>query len=230
MEIQEMFVRPVEGDPDLFSFRFDFVPEGKAIDDGEAAVVTVQDNGDLLIEGYAAVWDGVDREGENFEPGAFKKGIKAFLGGQAALCYHHKHDKLLGKFLDLWEDKKGLGFKARVDSAIQNHPELKTYYEQIKGGSLRGMSVGGFFRRRLTENGPRINGVDFTEISVTPVPVHPGTSLSVLAGKALADMPSVPVGLEGNMREEDERQLNWAIESLTETIAMIERAVEKRTT
>jgi HK97 family phage prohead protease len=224
MDLQELFVRPVDGDPDLFAFRFDFMPEGKALEDGTAELVTVQDNGDLIIEGYAAVWEGEDRQGENFAQGAFQRGIKAFLDGQGALCYHHKHDKLLGRFLELGEDGKGLKFKARVDSAIQSHPELKTYYEQIKNGSLRGMSVGGFFRRMRD----KIVNCDFTEISVTPVPVHPGTSLAVVAGKALRDMPSVPDGVEGNVREQDEQQINWLIEELEQTLTRIEAAVAQR--
>jgi HK97 family phage prohead protease len=226
MKLDELFVRQSEDEPDVFAFRWDFVPEGKALEEGQADVVTVQENGDLIIEGYAAVWDGEDRQGENFAPGAFERGVKSFLEGQAALCYHHKHDKLLGTFLDLKEDGKGLRFKARVDSAIQSHPELKTYYEQIKNRSLRGMSVGGFFRRA----GKKIVGCDFTEISVTPVPVHPGTSLAVVAGKALKDMPSVPDGLKGNVREEDEQSINWLIDELEQTIQRIERATKQRNT
>jgi phage head maturation protease len=31
-----------------------------------------QKNGDLIIEGYAAVWEGDDRYGENFIEGAFQ--------------------------------------------------------------------------------------------------------------------------------------------------------------
>jgi HK97 family phage prohead protease len=228
MDIQELFVKPVEGDDDLFTFRFDFMPEGKALDDGSTQLVTVQENGDLIIEGYAAVWDGEDREGENFEKGAFQRGIKSFLDNQAALCYHHKTDKLLGRFMELWEDKKGLGFKARVDAAIQKHPELGVYYEQIKNGSLRGMSVGGIFRRALRGGKPKITNCDFTEISVTPVPIHPGTSLAVVAGKALRDMPNVPEGLDGDIRAEDEQQINWMIDELSGILDRIEKAREQR--
>jgi len=42
-----VFLKPVPGDDDLFAFRFDFIPEGKAIEDGQATVVTEQPNGDL---------------------------------------------------------------------------------------------------------------------------------------------------------------------------------------
>lgn len=187
-------VRPVAGHDELTQFVFDFVPSAKALDDGTPGqLVTEADNGDLIIEGYAAVFDGQDRQGENFMDGAFQRGIKSFLDGQAGLCYHHKHDKLLGKVLDLHEEEgKGLKMKARVDGAIKTHPELGTYYNQIKNGSLNALSVGGFFRRTLTAAGRKIADMDFTEISVTPVPVHSGTRFAVVAGKALSDMDDAP--------------------------------------
>jgi HK97 family phage prohead protease len=210
-------VQPVPGSDDTFAFRFDFVPERKAVDD---PVVVELDDGDLLIEGYAAVFEGIDREGENFDPGAFDRGIKAFLDGQSALCYHHQFSKCLGKVLDLGvEEGKGLRMKARVDGAIRTHPELGTYYQQIKKGTLNALSVGGFFKRALTDAGKRIVNMDFTEISVTPVPVHPGTSFAVVAGKALASDVKVPDRLtadlpETEIRESDFEELQWAMQSL----------------
>jgi HK97 family phage prohead protease len=230
--VAEMLVRPVKDQDDLFAFQFDFIPEAKALEDGTAGqVVTEQENGDLIIEGYAAVFNGQDRQNENFTDGAFTAGIKSFLNGQASLCYHHKHDQCLGKVLDLREEEgKGLKMKARVDGAIKNHPVLGTYYEQIKKGTLNALSVGGFFKRKLTEAGYKINGVDFTEISVTPVPVHPGTNFAVVAGKALKDIPSVPDSVSGgDIREEDERQINWMLEELESMFKRIEESVNKRT-
>lgn len=210
----DAFIQVVDGSPDLFKFRFDFSLEGKAADD---PIVTELEDGDLLIEGFAAVWEGDDRQGENFAPGAFQAGIQKFLSGQAALCYHHKHDKCLGKVLDLREEGKGLKMRARVDGAIQTHPELGTIYKQIKKGTYNGLSTYGFFTRK--EN--KIVGVDLTEISVTPVPVHPGTSLSVLAGKALASdlkdkaehvvVPDFPAE---DIREDDFLAAEFAIETL----------------
>lgn len=193
-------VRPVAGHDELTQFVFDFIPSAKALEDGTPGqLVTEADNGDLIIEGYAAVFDGQDRQGENFMDGAFQRGIKSFLDGQAGLCYHHKHDKLLGKVLDLREEEgKGLKMKARVDGAIKTHPELGTYYNQIKNGSLNALSVGGFFRRTLTSAGRKIADMDFTEISVTPVPVHSGTHFAVVAGKALDDMDAAPAREENS--------------------------------
>lgn len=225
----DFFVKPVEGDDDLFRFQYDFGV--KALDDQQ--VVTEMDNGDLIIEGYAAVFDGIDREGENFADGAFNRGIKAFLSGQAGLCYHHKHDKLLGKVLHLEnEEGKGLKMRARVDGAIRKHPELGTYYEQIKNGSLSALSVGGFFKRALTAAGRKIVDMDFTEISVTPVPVHPGTNFAVVAGKALVSDVQVPekvsVDLPDGTEEIREDDLMWLNESLASIGRILDRVSARK--
>lgn len=221
----DFFVKPVEGENDLLTFRYGFTLEGKAVEDVPASVVTELDNGDLLIEGYTAVFDGVDRQGENFAEGAFQRGIKSFLQGQSALCYHHKHDKCLGKVLDLQEEEgKGLHMSARVDGAIKDHPELGTYYHQIKNGSINGLSVGGFFKRAYTPAGPRIVDMDFTEVSVTPVPVHPGTKFAVVAGKALADIeiPEKP-DIESEIRAEDEELVKHAVDLLNSVFDRVSR-------
>lgn len=184
----ELFVKPVEGTENLVAFQFPFALEGKALEDGSAPVASIEEteDGDLIIEGWAADFSGLDRQGENFVEGAFQRGIKAFMDSGSPLCYHHKHDHVLGKVLDLQEvEGKGLKMRARVDGAIQNHPVLGTIYKQIKKRTLKSLSVGGFFKRVLTPAGYRIGDMDFTEISVTGVPVHTKPSFAVVAGKAL---------------------------------------------
>jgi HK97 family phage prohead protease len=180
------FLSEVEGHDDEIAFQFDFEFEGgKALSDH---IIEETEEGDLIIEGYAAVFDGLDREGENFAPGAFVRGCKAFLSHSAPLCFHHSKRDVLGKVLALDEDEKGLKMRARVDGAIKKHPTLGVIYEQIKRGTFNGLSVQGFFRRALQEGGPRIVDMDFTEISVTPAPVHTGPRFAVVGGKALTDL------------------------------------------
>lgn len=227
IDVSDLLVKPVEGHDDVFAFRFDFIPEGKAVTDGETAqVVTELEDGDLLLDGYAAVFEGTDRQGENFTDGAFKRGVKSFLDGQASLCYHHDRGLCLGKVLDLREEEgKGLRMKARVDGAVRQHPVLGTIYQQIKKGTLNALSVGGFFRRKLTEAGYRISDMDFTEISVTPVPIHPGTKFAVVAGKALtsdlkADHVKIPEFPEDEIRDED---FMWAQDALSSLDRIFEK-------
>ena len=218
----DLFVKPVDGDADIHAFRYGFELDGKSLSD---AIVQETEDGDLIIEGYAASFSGIDRHGENFSEGAFQEGIRSFLSGSASLCYHHRHGSVLGKVLDLQEEEgKGLKMTARVDGAVKNDPTLGTIYSQIKRGSISGLSVGGFFKRAMTPAGPRIVDVDFTEVSVTPVPVHPGTSFAVVAGKALEDLkiPDVPA-IDGDIREEDLFQIGYLVDDLTRVFDRISK-------
>ena len=220
------FVRPVENDADLFAFAIPM--EQKALDDG--AMVEVDENGDLTIEGYAAVWEGDDRQGENFAPGAFTRAAKAFLKSGGPLCFHHKHDQVLGTVTELEEDDKGLRMKARVDGAIAEDPSLKTKYQQIKKGTLKGLSVGGYFRRALVEGKKRIADMDFTEISVTGVPVHTGPSFAVVAGKALLNDVEVPEKPEvGEIRDSDKASIEFIIGELGDLFDRVKDSVANRT-
>lgn len=218
----DFFVRPVADAPDLVAFQFPFEVTGKALSDGSnEPTVTTEDNGDMIIEGWAANFDGIDRQGENFVDGAFVQGIKSFLAGQAALCFHHKHDQVLGKVLDLKEvEGKGLYMRARVDGAIKDHPTLGAIYSQIKNGTLNALSVGGFFRRAATNLGTRITDMDFTEISITGVPVHPKTSFDVIAGKALEGFES-----QTDTIQTGEQPLDNFLESLSSALDNFESAL-----
>lgn len=216
----EFFVRPVPNSDDLIAFQIPIQLEAKALEDGSPGeIVEILEDGDLIIEGYAAEFEGLDRQKENFAEGAFARGLKSFIDGSASLCFHHKKEKILGKVLALEEDPKGLRIRARVDGAIKNHPELGVVYQQIKKGTLSALSVQGYFKRKLTEAGRKIVDMDFVEISVTPTPVHAKTAFAVVAGKALEDMPEdAPV----ETPDEDWGPISEALDSLTRTFEMIE--------
>lgn len=223
VDLSDLLVKPVPNKDDTFAFQFDFIPEGKAVEDGPTQIVTELEDGDLLIEGWAADFTGLDRQNENFAPGAFQRGIQSFLSGTAPLCYHHKHDKVLGKVLDLREEEgKGLKLRARVDGATRNHPELGTIYGQIRNGSIAALSVGGFFKRKLTANGWKIVDVDMTEISTTAVPVHPRTSFAVVAGKALEGAPDPDAEEAPSPPPEVPEELLAALDSAKELVGALE--------
>lgn len=210
---QDFEITPVDGNPKLVQFEHTFELEGKA----DESTVTVLEDGDLIIEGYASVFAGLDRQNENFVPGAFERGIKSFLERKTRpLCFHHKRDQVLGEILDLREDKdKGLWMSARVDGQEKTSP-LYHVYNGIKKGSISGLSVGGHFARQLQGGRPMIANCDIIEISATAAPVHEATSFSVVAGKALAasiELPEVPE-IEDDVRESDIRQIEYLVEEL----------------
>lgn len=135
----------------------------------------------LRIEGYAAGFDR-DRENEAFERGVFDKGLEKYFQRNPILCYHHHTDQALGVVEEAKLDGKGLFVKARLDDPEPGTP-LADVYNKVKSGTIKGFSVGGIFKRKMTPKGPRIHEADVAEISVTPVPMEPG-SLFALAGKA----------------------------------------------
>ena len=143
----------------------------------DAKSVIQREDGDLIIEGYASDF-GIDRQDEAFEPGAFSKGIEAFLSGTAPLLYHHHNDQQLGRVLELEPRSDGLWMKAIVAKPAATSPLLDTY-EKIRRGMMRGLSVRGFFRKRSGPGGTRIHEADLAEISVTPIPVNPRTLFEV---------------------------------------------------
>jgi HK97 family phage prohead protease len=149
----------------------------------KAVEVSEADDGTLYIEGLASDFQ-TDRDLEAFEPDAFTRGLKAYLDNPI-LLYHHSPDKQLGQVTDAFLDKAGLHIKAMIPKPpAGSWAEL--IYDQVKRGIMRGFSVGGAFRRRMTSMGPRIYDVDLQEISVTPLPVNPRTMFAV-AGKAFGD-------------------------------------------
>jgi HK97 family phage prohead protease len=211
----DYFVKPVEGHDDVFAFRHDFLVEGKAAGN---RVVEELDDGDLIIEGLAASFDGLDRQKENFVENCFQRGIKSFLDGQAVLCFHHNHDQVIGRVLDLREEEgKGLWLRARVDKQEPGSP-LYHIYNGIRKGSINALSVGGFFKRALIKGRRMIADVDFTEVSACGVPVHPKTKFAVVAGKALGEdlAESTPVEPDFTALQESLNQLGTVLTRFSE--------------
>lgn len=147
--------------------------------------LTVSEDGTLIIEGMASDW-GMDDQDELFTPGAFQKGIDNFLSTNPVLLYHHDGGKALGRVTALTETPDGLHMKAEIDPPAAGS-WAEDVYQKIKRGTIRGLSVSGRFRRRLSASGiPQIYEAGLREISVTPLPVNPRTMFAV-AQKAFAD-------------------------------------------
>jgi HK97 family phage prohead protease len=148
----------------------------------------VAEDGDIIVAGYASDFD-VDRDGEAFEPNAFNTGLLNYLASNPILLYSHDPDKCLGAVEEAYIDEKGLFIKARVAKPAAGS-WAEDVYNKIKRGFIRAFSVGGFFKRKDTDQGTRIFDVDLAEISCVPVPANPRTLFSV-ASKAFKNEEEV---------------------------------------
>jgi HK97 family phage prohead protease len=195
------------------------------LDDAKAQVAE-NDDGDLIIEGYAADFR-TDRDNEMFEKDAFEDGLKSFLDTNPVLLYHHKKALALGRVLSAKIDDVGVFIKAMLDK-----PEPGTFaadvYRKVKSGTIRGFSVGGKFYRRFTAAGPtRIFQAEVHEISCTPQPVNPFT-LATVGAKAFDELDDELAGTNGRANdagdEPDAKALDDAVNRLESLYGKIAEA------
>ena len=66
-----------------------------------------------IVKGYGSVFDNIDADGDIITKGAYTKTI-AENGKIIKYLYQHKMDMPLGKMINLFEDKKGLMFEAKI--------------------------------------------------------------------------------------------------------------------
>lgn len=175
------------------------------------------DDGDIYFEGWASDFD-IDRQDEAFEPGAFRKSVERFLGTNPVLLYHHDYGKALGQVEQLDLRDEGLWMRARIDRPTPGS-WAEDVVNKIKKGTIKGLSVGGLFKRRRGADGKaRIFDADLAEISITPMPVNPRT-LGAVAAKAFESEPAeVPDG---------QLVIDWFEQRMADTTAAFD-AVERR--
>lgn len=98
-------------------------------------VKAVDDAGNF--EGYAAVFNNVDRGLDVILPGAFTT-VKTTRSGRLKLALFHDLTRLVGS-ADYKQDEHGLFLKGRVN---QNVSYARDAYELMKDGTLDSMSIG----------------------------------------------------------------------------------------
>lgn len=146
------------------------------------------DEGDILIEGYAVVFNQPDREHDRFESSALDDALRRFKErGYLGISHHHKTSVALGSVLEMHKTPRGVYIVGRIDKQVSSSPWY-SHYEAIRRGGVRGLSIGAgkkFVRERLPDGTRSIAHVeDLIEISVTATPVSPDTHFSVVPWSA----------------------------------------------
>lgn len=201
--------------------------------------VKAMEDGKLRIRGLASD-AGLDRDNEAFLPGAFDRGMKAYMASNPVLLYHHMPDKPLGRVVDYEYDEQGsLIVEAEIDPPAEGAADWHVEaYNSIKNHATKGYSVGGYstdpvtglrvgggFKRTLTADGPRIYEADVQEISVTPLPVNPRSFFDVLPEGATKAVEVI----DANIWPEDEEFASQiaAVKALTDIFDKLEAAADK---
>lgn len=127
------------------------------VGDGPTPDPSRKREGSLRVQGYAAVFDLVDRAGDVFRVGVFADALPV------PLLVQHRGEPV-GEILAIGEDRRGLWIEASVADA-----EVAAL---VRGGALRGLSVG--YRALATRQGVsrEILKARLVEVSLVAVPMQ----------------------------------------------------------
>jgi HK97 family phage prohead protease len=150
-------------------------------------------DGRLRFEGLAAGYD-EDRDEEAFLPGAFEKGVREWIRRGGILLWNHSFGKPMGVVTDANITPHGLVIKGVLDDP-EPGTELADIHRKVASGTVRGLSIGGKFKRRMTPAGVRIYEADIIECSLCAAPVQPD-SLFTLSGKGVGSTETAPARVE----------------------------------
>lgn len=138
------------------------------------------------FEGYAAVFNNVDRGGDLIEPGAFGKSISMSdaMGCPPALYYNHdRTNGVIGRIDSIAEDKRGLFVKGCINPDTRAGKDVLS---NIKFGAIKAMSFGynvppGGYRRGSGKGGEParyLKQLNLHEVSVVDDPMNPLAKLN----------------------------------------------------
>ncbi|MCF1502186.1 HK97 family phage prohead protease [Afifella sp. H1R] len=137
------------------------------------------------FEGYGSIFNTVDHGGDIVMPGAFSASIGKRGAAGIKMLFQHDTRDIIGKWLEIREDAKGLYCKGRLFLGIQRGREA---YELMREKALDGLSIG--FRTIVDQwdredDVRRLIEVDLREISAVTFPMHEGATVSLVKGDQL---------------------------------------------
>ncbi|MEO1331687.1 MAG: HK97 family phage prohead protease [Pseudomonadota bacterium] len=146
--------------------------EAAALADPERRARLVEEG---RFDGYAALFDAPDADGDVIAPGAFAAG---FAGGTAALpklLWQHDPAQPIGVWEHVQEDARGLYVSGRL---LLDLPTARDAALLIAAGALDGLSIGYRTIAAERQSGPagptrRLTEIALWEISVVTFPMQP---------------------------------------------------------
>lgn len=147
------------------------------------------------IEGWAAIYDDVDLNGDMIAPGAFRRSIRMIGPQGVRLLYQHAPEKPIGRWTRFEERTRGLYAYGEL---IVSTDLGRDTYSLIKARALDGLSIGYQTRRsvRSVKGQPlagrtarrRIIEANLWEVSIVTFPMAPAARITHL-GTPARDTP-----------------------------------------
>ena len=136
------------------------------------------------FEGYASVFNSVDKVGDTIAPGAFKESIES---GRTIKMFvnHAQHEVPVGDWIGLKEDSHGLLAKGKIDL---NHKDGPTVYSALKRKAMDGLSIGFTMKDddfELKGDGRLIKNMSLMETSIVSFPCEGQARISAVKADVL---------------------------------------------
>lgn len=134
----------------------------------------VEENGEIVISGYANTKNVADRYGDIPTPfnRSYVYELTEYLRNPIVLLDHEAEvKKICGKCIEIVEDEVGLFFKARITSS--DLPEMKHARTLIREDILKTVSIGGIWLFEDLENPDHLTLAKIFEISLVAIPADP---------------------------------------------------------
>lgn len=151
----------------------------------------------VSFEGYASVWGRTDSYGDTVLKGAFTESLKA---RRPMMLYGHNPGRVIGKWVDVKEDEKGLFVKGALTPGNSDAADVGA---NLKFGALNGQSIGGYTTDwESRDNGGRIiKAFDLYEISVVSMPAEQEARIDTASVKQMLDECQKLSDFEAFLRE-----------------------------
>ncbi len=128
---------------------------------------------DGYFEGYASLFGVADLGRDVVMPGAFRASLSQRTAFGVKLLWQHDPRSLVGEWLDIAEDQRGLRVTGKLDLDL---PKARDLHRLITRGSIDGLSIG--FKAESETRDPatglrRLEKLDLWEISIVSFPLLP---------------------------------------------------------
>jgi len=131
---------------------------------------------DYSVEGYATVWNSVDKVGDVVIPGAFTKSLQS--SATVAMRLEHLRWATIGKWDDIKEDGKGLRVSGHL---TRGHSMSEDVRASMRHGTIRALSQGFWIPEggatKNAHGGRDIAQINLVEVSFTADPMEPNATI-----------------------------------------------------
>ena len=143
----------------------------------------------LSVTGYGSTFGGKpDAYGDVIAPGAYAETLKQWNAGKHGplqIYWNHNPDQVIGKWISLSEDKKGLLVQGEL---TPGHAKAADVAASLKHGAVSGLSIG-YRPKKITKLAGGINQLDELELRELSIVSRPANNHArITAMKSVADL------------------------------------------